>query len=58
LSVLTLRELPKVIALGPQYDSRANFLILPVLVVVTMLAVFAPSRRAARIEPAAALRVD
>jgi ABC-type antimicrobial peptide transport system permease subunit len=58
LSVVTLRVFPRVIALGPHYDSRANFLILPMLLVVTILAVLATSLRAARVEPAVALRVD
>jgi ABC-type antimicrobial peptide transport system permease subunit len=58
LSLVTLRVLPRVIALGPHYDSRANFLILPTLLLVTILAVLAPSLRAAGVEPAVALRVD
>jgi ABC-type lipoprotein release transport system permease subunit len=47
-----------VVPLGPHYDSRAYFLILPMLLVVTILAVLAPSRRATLVDPAAALRVD
>jgi putative ABC transport system permease protein len=58
LSAATLRMLPSIVPLGQRYDPRFYFLVLPVLILTTGFAALIPSGRAARVDPAVALRAD
>jgi ABC-type lipoprotein release transport system permease subunit len=58
LSVVTSRWMGRIVPFGHHVEAGTYYAVIPLLIAVTLVAAFLPARRAARVNPTAALRCE